>query len=397
MPRGVRYKIKQQPDDFQVEEITRVVPGPDGPFALYRLEKSGWTTTGALDVIRRRWGIEPRRLSYGGLKDRHALTVQYLTIFRGPRRRLRQQGIHVEYCGQTAAPYTSQDIARNRFCLTVRDLAIDCRAELEEELARVAVEGVPNYFDDQRFGSVPGRTTGNGEFVARMLVLGRFEDALRLALVAPYEHDRVADKKEKRLLVAHWGDWALLKEKLPRGHAKRLVDYLRLHPTDFRGAVTRLRPALRTLYMAAYQSHLWNRLLAAWLRQHLAPDQLRPTTLRLGEVPFHIRLDTDQRLLLSRLSLPLLSARLKLAADDPRAGLISEILNEEGLQIGDLQVRGIREMFFSKGERPALCIPQDLTHRFAEDEVHAGRHKLQLTFDLPRGSYATLVIKRLFG
>jgi tRNA pseudouridine13 synthase len=386
-------KLKQQPEDFQVEEITRVVAGSGGAFAFYRLEKRGWTTPDALALLRRRWDIEPRRLSYGGLKDRHALTTQYLTIFHGPRRGLDQQGVRVTYLGQLPVPYSSQDIDRNRFRLVVRDLAEDARPQLEATLSRLAVEGVPNYFDDQRFGSVSGE---GGEFIARLLVRGRFEEALRLALAAPYEYDRAAQKDEKRLLVTHWGDWAVLKEKLPRCHARSLVDYLRVHPTDFRGAVARLRPELRTLYLSAYQSHLWNRVLAAWLRQHCPPEQLRPVALRLGEVPFHDGLDADRLREATRLLLPLPSARLKLAEDDPVAPLVRAVLDEEGLTLRDLQVRGIREIFFSRGERPALCLPEGLTHHFEADELRPGRQKLVLAFDLRRGCYATLIVKRLF-
>src|SRR5947209_9659644 len=88
-------KVKQQPEDFQVEELTDVVPTGQGAFALYRLEKRGWSTPDALAAIRRRWQVEPRRVAYGGLKDRHAVTVQYLTIFHGPRRNLRHQGLSV--------------------------------------------------------------------------------------------------------------------------------------------------------------------------------------------------------------------------------------------------------------------------------------------------------------
>src|SRR5437773_40658 len=90
-------KLKQQPEDFQVEELTDVVPAGRGSFALYRMEKRGWSTPDAFAAVRRRWRIEPRRLSYGGLKDRHALTVQFFTILHGPERRLNQQGVAVEY------------------------------------------------------------------------------------------------------------------------------------------------------------------------------------------------------------------------------------------------------------------------------------------------------------
>src|SRR5207248_10160095 len=88
------------PEDFQVEELTDVVPTGDGAFALYRMEKRSWATPDALAAVRRRWKIQPNRLSYGGLKDRHALTVQYLTIFRGPSRKLTHHDVHLEYLGQ---------------------------------------------------------------------------------------------------------------------------------------------------------------------------------------------------------------------------------------------------------------------------------------------------------
>jgi tRNA pseudouridine13 synthase len=396
-------KVKQQPEDFQVEELTDVGPTGSGAFAFYRLTKRGWSTPDALAALRRRWQIEPRRLAYGGLKDRHAVTVQYLTIFHGPRRNLRHQGITVEYLGQLPRPYDSADIRANRFRVTVRSLAA---AEADRALAaldEVRADGVPNYFDDQRFGSVSSSLSperrgvgGEGEeFVARLLVLGRFEDALRLALAAPYEHDRAPQKEEKSLLRAHWGDWAALKEKLPRGHARSLVDYLLHHPGDFRGAVARLRPELRGLYLSAYQSHLWNRMLARRIGESIPPDQRIGVELKLGGVPMWRRLDDQQRRDFAGLVLPLPSARLKLDPADPRTELVRAVLAEEGLELKQMQVKGVREMFFSKGERPALCLAANLDAGRAADDLNTGREKLALGFDLPRGSYATLIVKRI--
>src|SRR5262249_22590873 len=166
----------------------------------------------------------------------------------------------------------------------LRDLTGPVLQAVPDRLVRVLADGVPNYFDDQRFGSVQGP---GGEFIARLLVRGQFEEALRLALTAPYEYDRADQKYENRLLREHGGAWDVLKERLPRGHARSLVDYLRVHPGDFRGAVARLRPELRGLYLSAYQSHLWNRLLARWLRERLRPEQLVTGAARLGEVPMH--------------------------------------------------------------------------------------------------------------
>ncbi len=387
----IHMKLKQQPDDFQVEELTDLVPGGTGAFALYRLEKSGWSTPDAIASIRRRWQVALNRVSYGGLKDRHARTVQYLTIHNGPRRGLKHHTVKLDYLGQTAAPFTAQDIRANRFRIVIRDVPQAVSLSYTEALEAAGRDGVPNFFDDQRFGSV----AKGGEFSARLLILGRYEDALKLALTASYEFDRAVQRQEKAVLQAHWGDWTTCKEQLPRGHARILIAYLRTHPTDFRGALARLRPELRGLYLSAYQSYLWNRMLARWLSKHCRPEQLIPISLRLGEVPMHHDLDPAQQHDLATLTLPLPSARTKLDPSDPRLALVEEVLNEEGLQLQQMRIKGIREMFFSRGERPALCMPENLKHETVPDDRHSGKQKLLLAFDLPRGSYATLIVKRI--
>lgn len=85
-------KLKRLPEDFHVEELPVVAQGePRGRFVYYRLTKRGLGTLEAIEAISRRWNVPGRRISYGGLKDRHAVTVQYLTIFEGPERPLHEQ------------------------------------------------------------------------------------------------------------------------------------------------------------------------------------------------------------------------------------------------------------------------------------------------------------------
>jgi tRNA pseudouridine13 synthase len=227
------------------------------------------------------------------------------------------------------------------------------------------------------------------------MVLGRYEDALRQALAAPYEFDSAAQKKEKATLRKYWGSWKACLEKLGRSHARSLVDYLSFHPDDFRGALARLRPDLRGLYLSAYQSHLWNRMLAWWLRRSCRFEQLVQVKLRLGDLPMHRGLDEAQRAELADLRLPLPTARLHIDDADPRRAPLDAILQEEGLHLDQLKLKGFREMFFSKGERAALCVASDLQHEVAADDRHRGRQKLVLSFELPRGSYATLIVKRI--
>jgi tRNA pseudouridine13 synthase len=385
-------KLKQQPEDFLVEELTDIQPASAGEFSLYRLEKKGWTTPDALQAIRRRWQLQLQRVAYGGLKDRHAHTIQYVTVWRGPRRGLTHGPLRLQYLGQTNQAYRSSDIRANRFRLVLRSVDEEAVSAIQAVLESVGQCGVPNYFDDQRFGSVHGDA-----FVARELVRGRFEEALKLALAAPYLHDRAAQKKEKAILQAQWGQWGTCKAALPRGHARSLVDYLAQHPADFRGAVARLRPDLRGLYLSAFQSHLWNRMLARWLTQHIPSEDLVMVHLRLGPAPFPRAVEESQRHSLTELHLPLPTARGEADPADPRVALMLAVLADEGLTREQLKVPGLREVFFSRGERPAWCLPLGLSREFADDDRNPGRKKLTLRFELPRGSYATLLVKRIFS
>lgn len=384
-------KLKQHPADFQVEERTEVVAGTTGDYALYRLSKTGWTTPDAIQAIRRRWNLDPRRVSYGGMKDRHAETSQHLTIFRGPQRDLNHERIQLTFLGMTAEPFTSQQITANRFRITLRDLTAASLRSILGRIEEVRTVGVPNYFDDQRFGSV----SADGEFVARSMVRGDFEQALRLALTHCYEYDRAAQKREKAILLAHWGDWQAAKAKLVRGHARSLVDYLCHHPTDFRGAVARLRPELQGLYLSAFQSDLWNRMLARWLLARFPPDSLAVIEHPRRQSPVPTVVPESVCESWATIQLPLPSARLKPDTSAEWWPMLQEVLAEEELPLERMKIPGLHKPFFSRGERSARILPTHWMNESGDDEFHRNRRKLTLGFDLPRGCYATMVVKRL--
>jgi tRNA pseudouridine13 synthase len=384
-------KVKQLPEDFRVEELTDAAPGTTGEFALYRLDKTGWTTPDALAAIRRRWQIDARRLSYGGLKDRHAVTAQHITIARGPKRNLSHERITLTYLGQRAEPFDSTDIRANRFTITLRAMNPAAVARAEDALAGIAGAGLPNYFDDQRFGSVGEQ----GEFVAKEMVFGRFERALWLALAAPYEFDRAGAKREKATLRDLWGKWPECQARLPKGHARSLVSYLAAHPTDFKGAVARLRPDLQGLYLSAYQSALWNRMLAAWLTTTFGAAHLTDVDLKLGQVPAPVRVPEEHRAVWEALTLPLPSARVKPEPGVMWLPIVEGVLKAEGLTLAELKIKGMQKPFFSKGDRTACVRPANLSHATEPDELNPQRTKLVLRFELPRGSYATMLVKRV--
>ena len=384
-------KLKQQPDDFQVEERPTVQPGTSGAFAFYRLEKRGWTTPDALAAIRRRWKIDLRRMSFGGLKDRHAHTIQYFTIHDGPRKAHDQGTFSIAYLGRLAEPYSSQHVRANGFTVRLRSLTEPQVAHSARAIAEVSEVGVPNYFDDQRFGSV-----GDGSsFIAREMVLGNFERALQLALTAPYEHDLAEAKHEKAILLSKWGDWPACRAELRTGHASGIVDYLVYRPTDFRGACARLQPELQGLYLSAWQSHLWNRMLGRWLTACVATDQLMHIRLKTDDIVMPRLMPTALRPDWDALTLPFPSARLKFDATAPWASVVEAVMAEEGIPLEQMRIKGMHKPFFSKGERAGKVTVSNLSWADASDDLNPGRRTLELRFELPRGCYATMLVKRV--
>lgn len=383
-------KLRRIPEDFQVEEIADFPAARDGMFSVYRLSKKGLGTLDAVEAVMRRWQVERRRMSWGGLKDRHALTHQYLTIHKGPRRDLDQENLHLEYLGLSPREFTAADIRANQFSIVMRSLGDEDVARAESALAEVAASGLPNYFDDQRFGSL----SAAGEFIARPWIEGNYERTLWLTFAEPHPFDRSDEKEEKRILREHWGDWLICKAKLGRSHRRSVVTYLCDKPTDFRGAWARVKVDLRSLYLAAFQSYLWNQIAAEFVRQTCPPNSVFDVTLKSGIVPFCRPLPAEVMSTLISTSIPLPSARLKLEPG-PITDLVTQSLAKHGLELRQIRVKYPRDSFFSKGWRKAVVKVEGLTWSSEPDEMAQGRQKLNLQFTLPRGSYATILVKRV--
>lgn len=384
-------KLKRTPEDFQVEEQI-ALPPVGGPFAFYLLTKQALGTPEAIDAIARRWNLPRGIVAFAGLKDRHALTRQYVTIQAGPRRGLVQTNLELEYLGQAERPIHASDITGNRFVIVLRDLTAKDVAGVNDAIARASRDGLPNYFDNQRFGSLGL----SGEFIARPWCLGDYERALWLALAEENVHDRPDDSDQKRVLREHWGDWRKCQSLLPRSERQAVATHLAAKPGDFRRAITILRQDLRSLWLAAFQSHLWNQILAALIRQVCRSDSLATQTIGQRELPLFTSLNDVERKSLDSAILPLPSARLHLD-EGPLKGLIDEVLAAEGLELRQVRVKYPRDSFFSKGERAAIFKPADLSHSAAVDDLYPGRQKATLQFTLSRGSYATILVKRVTG
>lgn len=389
--RSTVMKLKSLPEDFCVEEVSALKPS-QGRFALYRLEKIGLGTPEAIQSILNKWELPRKSVSYGGMKDRHAKTTQLLTLFKGPKASLSDRSFSLHYLGQCDRPMTAKDIEANRFRIQLRNIQPTEKESLTRRCELIIQSGVANYFDDQRFGSIGY----SGELIAVPWCLGNYERALYLAMAEPNSHDRPREKEQKQILRELWGNWDACKARLDRSHRRSIVTYLCDHPTDFKRALALVRQDLRGIYVACLQSWVWNRWLSRLIELHSENTQrdvlesvcgplvipLDPRTIRIG---IHA---------LQEMELPLPSARQH---DWPEGTLdsLEQVLKSIELETRSMRLKYPRDTFFSRGMRPAWLIPKNMGFEWTSDDRNSGKLCLGLCFDLPRGSYATMVVRYL--
>ena len=391
-------KVKVRPEDFVVREepLVAVSATPDR-FAVFTLAKRQWDTFDLVSLLSRRLGVPRADISYGGIKDRFGATDQLVSI-RAAALGGRERGLAVEdrnfslrFAGYAFEPMTAAAIRGNHFAITLRDMSAD---ELERALSRidaVARWGVPNYYDEQRFGSA---RHGKG-WVGKEIFRGRREQALRLYF-EPSGHDESRVRRLKTCVVENWGRWeACLPLATPE--YRPILEYLAANRRAFRRALLMIDRRLLLLMINAYQSFLFNGILSGVLERLRAESgfpALRYRT-RWGELLFPESLPEELHGRLRALVLPVPGWDTTIA--DPQvAEAAAQVLEREGIALADLRVRQLPRMEVHGITRPALLLPERLeVIAHGGDELYPGRSKLALAFFLPRGGYATLVIKRL--
>jgi tRNA pseudouridine13 synthase len=385
-------RIKQRPEDFSVKESWRFDASPEGRYRVYLMDKQKLSTFEAVERIRARYGLRPGAISFCGLKDKQGRTEQLIAV-DGVEVDLQEPDLRLKPLGRADRPLSAENTTSNRFSVTVRALTADDLAALPVAAAEVNRLGVVNYFDSQRFGSLKH---GQG-FIAKDLIRGDYEAALKNVLAKPSALDRSDDAKVKEFWQRHWGDWTRRCPFEAAHRYDRVLRSLREKPDDYLRAFLQVDAAYRALHLFAYQSWLWNEGVRRLLQLSLSREALFPMRYQAGTLLFHRDADPATLRWLRTLTFPLLAPDTRIT-DARVAEAVAWVLGKEKLQLEQLRVAGApRLLFFKHEERPVLVQPSKLVlGRTEPDELNRGSLKLNVAFTLPPGSYATLVVKRLF-
>lgn len=205
--RGV---IRAAPEDFRVIEELGHAPTGDGEHWWVLIEKRERNTVDVANALAKIAGVPSRRVGFGGLKDRNAVTRQYFSIHlpggeTPDWHAWEEPGVRVLEAARSARKIQRGRLSGNHFELVVRELDGDIEA-LGERLANVRDHGVPNGFGEQRFG---------GNNIARAHALFRGEMRRK-----PSKSKRGFYLSAARSLIFNH----VLIERIRRGDWHRLID-----------------------------------------------------------------------------------------------------------------------------------------------------------------------------
>lgn len=184
---GISGVLRATDDDFFVDEEPAYQPSGTGDHVFVKIEKRGLTTAHAVERIARALGVNARDIGVAGMKDRHAVTRQWLSlpppVTPEAARALALDDIAIVELGRHPHKLRTGHVRANRFSLVVRGVTEDAASRARAILERLAMPpGAPNWYGEQRFGR-------EGDNAAKGLAIVRGEKPPR-------------DRKLARLLVS---------------------------------------------------------------------------------------------------------------------------------------------------------------------------------------------------
>jgi tRNA pseudouridine13 synthase len=152
---GIGGRIKVEPEDFEVEEIPAYQPCGQGDHLFLWLEKRAMGAEFFVRQIARRLELSPGEVGTAGLKDRHAVTRQMVSVPASAEGRLSQlegEGIRVLSVSRHTNKLRPGHLHGNRFRVRLRDVRPEAAARLPQLLERLGRDGWANFYGPQRFG-----------------------------------------------------------------------------------------------------------------------------------------------------------------------------------------------------------------------------------------------------
>ena len=201
------FVFNPNPRDFSVEEIPLYEFSGNGEHLIVKLRKKDLTTWEALDILSNYLGIPKREFGYAGLKDKHAITIQYISMpkkakelldkFEHPKIKILEKYYHNN-------KIRVGHLKGNKFWVRFKKVLDTQKEKIESVLSWIEKNGMPNYFGVQRFG-----VSGNNYLEGKDIIDGKL---------------KIRDRKKREFLIGAYQSYLFNSWLVDRINLSKLLE-----------------------------------------------------------------------------------------------------------------------------------------------------------------------------
>ena len=404
---GIGGTIKTIPADFNVREITNRTEREEGKYLIAELTKENWDTHGVIREIAHRLRVSRNRIGFAGTKDKFAVTKQKISIWSTEENELARVNIadvSLDVIGRSNKAVSLGDLYGNEFEIVIR--GVEGRYEVvKDKIDAITNEigtngGIANFFGVQRFGITRPIT----HVVGKHLIKGDINGAVMSYISDIFPGESEAAKQARMLCKS-----GKLKESLkimPLRYERAMLNALIKNDGDSLSAFHSLPKNLQKLFVHAYQSYLFNIILSQRMKRNLPfnvaiagdvvcfhnefgfPDPDKVEKVTANKIEGMNRLLKRGR---AFVTVPIFGYETEFA-DGVVGAIERKVLEEEAIELDNFYIEKMPELS-SKGTSRPVLLPVELKAEISDDELNPGQLKVKLNFFLPKGTYATVLLR----
>lgn len=395
---GVGGRIKVRPEDFLVDELPLYEPEGQGEHLYLGIEKSNVSHGELISCVRRHFNVSERDIGFAGMKDKVGVTRQTISVLLPPRSPqtpnvdIQHGRINVLWAARHRNKIRVGHLAGNRFSIRIRDVQATKAPLAQRTLDVLARAGVPNYFGSQRFGY-----RLNNHIIGAALLCEDWDCMLRLLLGSEGANFPLYQRPRRELFDA--GKFAEAAEQWTAAdRSERIVSTRLAAGKSKKDACLAVGETALAFWISALQSAMFNRVLdrrieSGTFAQLLENDiAFKHTTRGM----FHVTAKE-----IASGELPARLASLELSPSGPLWGkdMMQAMGNAGEVEREALAAAGLtsdvilRSKHSPQGGRRPFGVP--LRDAAIEGGVDEHGNYIRVSFDLPRGAYATIVMREI--
>ena len=388
---GIKGKIKEKAEDFIVEEIS-IFPKPaKGKHVVARITSKNWETNKLIEEMARKLRISTKAIGYAGIKDKRAITIQLMSIATSIQKILNAYipDVKIEPLYITNKPIRHGMLVGNKFKIWIRNAEVDNFYPILKEIEYYG--GFPNFFGVQRFGITRPIT----HIVGKHLLENEIEEAVMDYIANPMEGE---DKEsyEARKFLMETRDFKKALEIYPKklNFERRIIEYLASHPDDFKNALMTLPSNLIRIFIHAYQSYLFNKILSSRIKKGIPINKAIEGDIVIKDVQSENGVIVNEKNI-EKINREIKKGKCFVSACIP--GYASKIAEGEMGKIEreiiekEIELEKFKMPYMpwlaSAGMRRAIFIP------LKKIKWRVEGNSIFLSFYLPRGCYATSLLR----